>query len=537
MLQEKSFLKLFLLSFLFTLLTLPSSPPAATAAQLTLGWSDNSTNEAGFRIERRTGTTGTYAEIAVVGVNVKSHTDMNLANATTYCYRVRAYNQMGSSSYSNEQCATTSGATSYTLTVTKLGTGGGTVTAAGINCGSDCSELYTSPSPVTLTATPSSGSSFAGWSGMGCGTGAFTISGNMTCTATFNVNSFTLTVAKSGTGSGVVTAKGIYCGTDCNEVYTSPSQVTLTATPSSGSSFAGWSGSVCQGTAGCTVTISSNTAVTATFVSNQADKVGIYRPLTGEWFLDRNGDGCSTDKCVEYFTPDGALPVVGKPVVGKWNGSGVTLLGLFLPATAQWRLDISGNGTLEDCGIDNCLGTFGQGTDIPIAGKWSSTGYDRIGFFRPSTAKWHLDENGNGSFKNCGNDKCASLSVYRDGDLPLVGDWKGDGITQVGLYRPSTGQWFLDRNGNGSWDGCSRDLCISSFGAADVEPVLERIDGDLPVTGDWSGTGPSKVGVFRPNTGEWFLDLNGNNKWDGKGIDLYLEDFGDVGDIPVAGKW
>jgi hypothetical protein len=107
----------------------------------------------------------------------------------------------------------------------------------------------------------------------------------------------------------------------------------------------------------------------------------------------------------------------------------------------------------------------------------------------------------------------------------------------VGLYRPSTGQWFLDRNGNGSWDGCSRDLCISSFGAADVEPVLERIDGDLPVTGDWSGTGPSKVGVFRPNTGEWFLDLNGNNKWDGKGIDLYLEDFGDVGDIPVAGKW
>ena len=47
------------------------------------------------------------------------------------------------------------------------------------------------------------------------------------------------------------------------------------------------------------MTISSNTAVTATFVNNQADKVGIYRPSTGEWFLDRNGDGCSTDKCVD----------------------------------------------------------------------------------------------------------------------------------------------------------------------------------------------------------------------------------------------
>jgi len=72
MLQEKSFLKLFLPSFLFTLLTVLGSPAAITAAQLTLSWSDNSTNEDGFRVDRRTGTAGTYAEIAVVGVDVKS---------------------------------------------------------------------------------------------------------------------------------------------------------------------------------------------------------------------------------------------------------------------------------------------------------------------------------------------------------------------------------------------------------------------------------------------------------------------------------
>ena len=349
----------------------------------------------------------------------------------------------------------------------------------------------------------------------------------MTCTATFNINSFTLTVAKSGTGGGVVTATGINCGTDCSELYASGTSVTLTAIPAGGSSFAGWSGtgwngSGCQGTAGCTMTISSNTAVTATFVNNQADKVGIYRPSTGEWFLDRNGDGCSTDKCVRSLATAGAVPVVG-----DWNRSGVTLLGLFLPATAQWRLDINGNGTLEDCGIDNCLGTFGQGTDIPIAGKWSSTGYDRIGVFRPSNERWYMDVNGNGSLNNCSKDRCANLSVYRDGDLPVTGDWSGDGVTKVGLYRPSTGQWFLDRNGDRSWDGCRRDLCISEFGTAE----------DLPVTGDWNGAGRSKIGVFRPQTGEWLLDLNGNNQWDGCGIDLCLTDFGDVGDIPVAGKW
>ena len=74
-------------------------------------------------------------------MNTASYTDVNLPNGTTYCYRVRAYNAGGTSGYSNEQCATTSVATSYALTVAKSGTGGGVVTATGINCGSDCSEL------------------------------------------------------------------------------------------------------------------------------------------------------------------------------------------------------------------------------------------------------------------------------------------------------------------------------------------------------------------------------------------------------------
>src|SRR5262245_34208623 len=143
--QAKSFLKLFVLSFLLTLLTVLSSSAVVTAAQLTLSWSDNSNNEDGFRIEKRTGTTGTYAEIATVGVNTASYTDVNLANGTTYCYRVRAYNAAGMSGFSNEQCATT--AASYTLTVAKSGTGAGVVTGGGV---------YTSGSSVTLTATPSS---------------------------------------------------------------------------------------------------------------------------------------------------------------------------------------------------------------------------------------------------------------------------------------------------------------------------------------------------------------------------------------------
>ena len=112
-----------------------------------------------------------------------------------------------------------------------------------------------------------------------------------------------------------------------------------------------------------------------------------------------------------------------------------------------------------------------------------------------------------------------------NGDIPVAGDWTGSGTTQLGLFRPSTGEWFLNRNANRSWTSCKKDTCISSFGE----------DGDLAVIGDWDGTGRSKIGIFRPDTGEWFLDLNGNGKWD-DGIDLHLS-YGQPGDVPIVGKW
>jgi len=71
----------------------------------------------------------------------------------------------------------------------------------------------------------------------------------------------TLTVAKSGTGSGSVTCNGTSCATS----YAAGSSVTLAATASSGSTFAGWSGGGCSGTDACTVVINADTSVTAIF--------------------------------------------------------------------------------------------------------------------------------------------------------------------------------------------------------------------------------------------------------------------------------
>jgi hypothetical protein len=75
-----------------------------------------------------------------------------------------------------------------TLSVTKDGTGSGTVTSspAGINCGTDCSEGYANGTTVTLTATPDAGSTFTGWTGTCAGAAcSIPITGSASVTATF----------------------------------------------------------------------------------------------------------------------------------------------------------------------------------------------------------------------------------------------------------------------------------------------------------------------------------------------------------------
>src|SRR5262245_43767315 len=257
MFQEKSFLNLFLRSFLFTILTVLSSPALVTAAQLILSWSDNSTNEVGFKIERGPATTGPFTQIGTVPSNAASYTDSGLAEATTFCYRVRAFNATGDSGYTNVVCATTTA----NLTVAKSGNGTVTSSPAGIDCGADCAESYASSALVTLTATAAAGSTFTGWSGACTGTATCTVTMNAakSVTATFALQTFALTTNTSGTGSGTITSSpaGINCGTDCAESYASNVSVTLTATAAAGSTFTGWSGA-CTGTAACTVTINAN---------------------------------------------------------------------------------------------------------------------------------------------------------------------------------------------------------------------------------------------------------------------------------------
>ncbi len=178
----------------------------------------------------------------------------------------------------------------YTVSVTNGG--GGTITSslAGISCGVDCSEGYVYGTNVTLTATPSSGYQFAGWSGCPSSSGNLcyiNVNGPVNVTANFNAV-YTLTVVHGGVyGSSSITSSpaGISCGVDCSEIYTYGTNIVLTATPASGYVFVNWNN--CPSVSGnrCTINgFNASRTVTANFdVASCQTTVTPSATTTGTW--------------------------------------------------------------------------------------------------------------------------------------------------------------------------------------------------------------------------------------------------------------
>ncbi len=126
---------------------------------------------------------------ANVNAGVTNHMKLAIADASDQVLDSNVFIQAGSL------------VSGHTLTVTKAGTGSGTVTSspAGIDCGATCSAEFTEGTMVTLTATPAAGSTFTGWSGACSGTG--------TCTVTMDQDrAVTATFALAPTSVGALSA-------------------------------------------------------------------------------------------------------------------------------------------------------------------------------------------------------------------------------------------------------------------------------------------------------------------------------------------
>jgi len=278
------------------------------------------------------------------------------------------------------------------LTVLTKGTGSGTVTSnpAGISCGSDCFEAYTANTSVTLTAEAGANSTFAGWSGdcSSCGsstTCSVTMDANKSCTATFTENpppsAYTLTITKSGTGSGLVisTLAGISCGEDCTEGFSASTSVSLQATADEGAVFAGWTGDCvnCGSSTNCSITVDSAKTCGVVILSglkegwNLLCLVGGQEKAVGDllansqanfksvwkWTKDEKGNTTwgvylpeKSDKGVEYASTKGFVSLQSiSPGEGFWVnvgslGVGAIALGIGDLKQANNVLKIQGNG-------------------------------------------------------------------------------------------------------------------------------------------------------------------------------------------------
>jgi hypothetical protein len=224
----------------------------------------------------------------------------------------------------------------YRLTLTKDGTGTGTVQGTGgLACGTACgttSADFAADARVTLTASAAVDSTLGQWIGCDTVSGAsctVTMGGPRQVTAVFegaNGTDFTLTVIKDGTGTGTVSGTGLSCGTGCattSATYPSGTSVTLTATAASGSSFGSWSGCGSTSGASCTVTMTAARRVTATFDPVPAALSTLQVNKVGQGTVTGGGISCGTTCSVDLAPLTrvglGAAPASGW-VFGSWAG-------------------------------------------------------------------------------------------------------------------------------------------------------------------------------------------------------------------------
>ncbi len=127
---------------------------------------------------------------------------------------------------------------------------------------------------------------------------------------------------------------------------------------------------------------------------------------------------------------------------------------------------------------------------VPPATDFNGDGKTEIAVFRPSTGAWYVQGG-------------AATAWGANGDVPVPGDYNGDGRTEIAVFRPSTGAWYVQGGATTAWGA----------------------NGDVPVPGDYNGDGKTEIAVFRPSTGAWYVQGGATTAW------------GANGDVPVPGDY
>jgi hypothetical protein len=199
----------------------------------------------------------------------------------------------------------------------------------------------------------------------------------------------------------------------------------------------------------------------------------------------------------------------------SWNGDsgGYVTSVVRLPAAAagqsvrlRWRFGADDNTAAVGWNVDTIAVTGNYTCSVPPTNSaradFDGDGRTDVSVYRPSEGNWYLDRS------------TAGFTVVGFGlasDLLTPGDYDGDGKTDVAIWRPSTGVWYVAKSTGG--------FTIYPFG----------LSGDVPVAGDYDGDGRTDFAVFRPSTNVWYVERSTGG--------TTIAAFGLAGDIPVRGDY
>ena len=323
---------------------------------------------------------------------------------------------------------------SKTLTVTVSGdsAGGGNVSGGSMDCDegeTNCSATAPVGSTLTMVESPDSGYIFTGWGRDCAGTGqscVVTMSDDRTVTAAFRKPQLSVTVQGNGTvtGGGITCTSGSTSG--CTADEDAGDEVTLTATPASGGSFTGWSGCTSSSAAACTVSMTEDRQVTATFSGGSGGGGG----------GDGGGGGATTFPLTVSVTGSGSVTGGGISCGASGTNCSVTLAAgasVTLSATpaagatfASWGGACSGatpSCTLTMSAARSVSATFSGGSSAEVGLSVVVTGHGTV----------------TGSGISCGNGKTTCTAKESKGSTVGLTATPGPGAKFAGWSGACTG--------------------------------------------------------------------------------------------------
>jgi hypothetical protein len=130
--------------------------------------------------------------------------------------------------------------------------------------------------------------------------------------------------------------------------------------------------------------------------------------------------------------------------------------------------------------------TFNTVADIPVPGDYDGDGKTDFSVFRPGNGTWYVSNSSNGY--------TIELQYGQSSDIQAQADYDGDGKTDMAIYRPSTGSWYITR---------------SSTQSSYNEPF--GLSTDIPAPADYDGDGRADIAVWRASASTFYVKRSSDN--------------------------